>query len=451
MVNRAQVEAAGPIERARVSVRPDEVVIRGSAIRIELDTAIPPESVGGVAVAGQRANVVLRDDGRVVTVDTSSLPVGPHQLRIEELFPSNGRAADQERAVPFVVVGSMARLPEDVVVHHAARLRITDLEVERLTMDGSADAAFVDVFKAEGRTSGEPLQLAFDERGEPVDVDEQLRALEERRHRHYGKVHPTLHEAIRKTDGERIPVAVWLVVQEEVVDKPTKGIRRRPAHEVEAAERSKEVALGFVDRARDYGFEMERVDEAAPILYGSLPAEQISRLAERDEVAGIFLYETMGELDLINSIGIANSDDAQSSGVTGKAVNVAVYEDGPDNTSNLTITAQYLATPATSATRATPTASSRTSRLERRTGTLQTATSFRQQQGPRRHPLGGPGPRVHGDQPELPPHQRADHVDSVVRRHLQGLPRCTGPTRRSARRPATARPPSTSTTRGSTG
>jgi hypothetical protein len=350
MVKRAQAEAAGPVQRARVSVRPDEVVLRGSAIRVELDAAIPPESVGGVAVAGQRANVVLSDDGRVITVDTSSLPVGPHQLRIEELFPSQDQEADQKMAVAFVVVDSMARLPEDVAVHHAARLRITDLEVERLTMDGSADAPFVDVFKAEDRTSGEPLQLAFDERGERVDVDEQLRALEERRHRRYGKVHPTLHEAIRKADGERIPVAVWLVAQEEVVDKSTKGMRRRrPAHEVEAAERGKEVALRFADQARDYEFEMERVDEAAPILYGSLPAEQISLLAERDEVAGVFLYETMGELDLTNSIGIANSDDAQSSGVTGNGVNVAVYEDGPDNTSNLTITAQYSATPATSA------------------------------------------------------------------------------------------------------
>jgi hypothetical protein len=69
---------------------------------------------------------------------------------------------------------------------------------------------------------------------------------------------------------------------------------------------------------------MERVDEAAPILYGLLPAQGMRRLAEREEVAGVSLYEVAAELDLTNSIGIANSDDAESSGATGSAANVAV-------------------------------------------------------------------------------------------------------------------------------
>lgn len=348
MVKRIRAAAAGPAERAAVSIRRDEVVLRGRAIQVKLESEIAPESIGGVAVAGQRADLRLSDDRRVVTVDTSGLPVGPHELRIEELSPGEGPEA--RVAVPFLVVDSSARLGDDVVVHHAARMRITDLEVERLTMDGAAEGAFIDVFKTENRQTGEPLQLAFDERGRRVDVDKQLKALEQRRHRLYGKVHPTLYEAVRAANGDRVPVAVWLGVEEEVVDKPTKGVlRRRPAHEVEAAERGKEIASRFADQARDYAFETERVDEAAPILYGSLPADQVSRLAEREEVAGVFLYETSGEVDLTNSIGIANSDDAQSSGVTGQGVNVAVYEDGPDDTSNLSITAQFMAAPATSA------------------------------------------------------------------------------------------------------
>ena len=62
-------------------------------------------------------------------------------------------------------------------------------------------------------------------------------------------------------------------------------------------------------------------------------------------------------------MAIAQSDNVQSTlGFTGKGVNVAVYEDGPDVTTNLSITAQFLASPATSSTPATPTGSSRTSK-----------------------------------------------------------------------------------------
>ncbi|MDQ3244622.1 MAG: S8 family serine peptidase, partial [Gemmatimonadota bacterium] len=45
--------------------------------------------------------------------------------------------------------------------------------------------------------------------------------------------------------------------------------------------------------------------------------------------------------DLVNSIGIANSDDAHSLGFNGTGVNVAVWEDGPDVTTNLQIAARF--------------------------------------------------------------------------------------------------------------
>jgi hypothetical protein len=67
-------------------------------------------------------------------------------------------------------------------------------------------------------------------------------------------------------------------------------------------------------------------------------------VAERPEVAGVFLHETAGIEDLVDSIAIANSDDVHSLGFKGSGVRVAVWEDGPDVTTNLSIAASYKTT-----------------------------------------------------------------------------------------------------------
>jgi subtilisin family serine protease len=61
----------------------------------------------------------------------------------------------------------------------------------------------------------------------------------------------------------------------------------------------------------------------------------------------MFLHEPEGFVDLSNSIAIASADDAHTAGATGKGINVAVYENGPDDTSLLSITAQFRANPTT--------------------------------------------------------------------------------------------------------
>jgi subtilisin family serine protease len=55
----------------------------------------------------------------------------------------------------------------------------------------------------------------------------------------------------------------------------------------------------------------------------------------------MFLHETTGIDDLADSIAIANSDDVHALGYKGSGVKVAIWENAPDVTTNLSITARY--------------------------------------------------------------------------------------------------------------
>ena len=168
----------------------------------------------------------------------------------------------------------------------------------------------------------------------------------------YGSVHPQLFERLAHTPSdERVEVAIWLAVEPEPLpDKPTKGfVKRRSLEEVDKLERWRELGSKLADSRDRYGMEVRRVDPSAPVVYATIAAEAIPKLAARRDVAMVFAHDTEGILDLSNSIAIANSDDAHTAGFTGRGVNVAVYEDGPDVTTNLAITDQFLANPSTDA------------------------------------------------------------------------------------------------------
>ena len=331
-----------------VSIQPGEVVRRGTTITLATRTQLAEDAVPGVHVAGQRVRVALGDDARSVLVDTTDLPVGRHVLRAEGLWERRSGAVIEDTSVDFVVVDTPAPISPDLAVHHATRVRFGDLDTERLTMTTGVDGPFVDIFKAESRSGGKPVQLAFDENGDEVDLDRELAGLAERRFKTYGKLHPALHDAL--ASGRSVDVAVWLTTDApKPVEKPAKGqVRRRPDVEVEEVEHFKRLADQVADVARAHELVVQRVDEAAPVVYGRMPTDAVRKLAERDEVAAMFLLETEGLEDLTDSIAVANADDAHSAGFTGSGVNVAVYESGPDVTTNLSVTDRYTTSPSTS-------------------------------------------------------------------------------------------------------
>ncbi len=331
-----------------LNIQPGEVVMRGTTLVVTHRAPLAPDSVGGVSVPGHSPDVELGEDGRTVSVDTASLPLGRHRLQVSELAESRSGARLDDLAVDFVVVDSTAPVPGELSVHHAVRLVVGDLDVVRLPMDGKGDGSYVDVFKANHRKDGSPVQVAYDERGREVDLDEQLAELEKRRWEKYGKLHPTVHERLR--EGGQVEVMVWLAVPDlGPVEKSTRGQAKKPP---EVEERRREVFAEMAERfaAALQGNEAKlvRVDEVAPVVVVSVPASRVRALAESDLVAGVFLHQTKGIEDLTASIAIARSDAAHTAGFTGTGVRVAVYEDGPDVTTNLDIEDRYTSSPATS-------------------------------------------------------------------------------------------------------
>lgn len=338
-------------QKLELAVEPHEVVLGEPQLTVRTSSPLDPETArGALSVANVAGTVRLSRDGRTATfVPDEELPPGPHVLTVQELVTKRGKRLSERLEIPFVVAGSNAKVRSNLRVESIVRLRLDELGTQRLPLDEPADGRYVEVMKAVDRTTGKPMELAFDQRGNRVDKEAVFARLEGRRRRTYGKLHPALHAEVQR--GRRsIPVAIWVSVDEEPLpEKRERGeTKRRPsssrAHARHVAERAGRVA----DLVEEHRGREILVDPAAPVVYAQMSAQAIERLQRRKEVAAVFLHETEGILDLSNSMAIAQSDKVQSNlSITGSGVNVAVYEDGPDDTTNLSITAQFLSSPST--------------------------------------------------------------------------------------------------------
>src|SRR5262249_17865740 len=199
--------------------------------------------------------------------------------------------------------------------------------------------------------SGEPVELAFDEQGHRVEVDEILAESARRRVERFGRIHESLHGRLEQAEpGERISVAIWARLPEDVTrpDKPTERPIYEPPQEESQQDEAVARAAGRLREivAREYGDERAIADEHAPVVYATMQSDQIRGLAAHETVAGVFLHEPEGVEDLVNSMAVAHSDTVQNIiGFTGRGINVAVWEDGPDDVTELQITDQFVNNP----------------------------------------------------------------------------------------------------------
>jgi hypothetical protein len=340
-------------QKFEIGIEPYEVVLGTPRLTLRSESPLDPESArGSLTLAnGFRGTVEVSADNRTATlVPDEPLPPGPHTLTITELVTKRGSRISERRDIPFFVVDSRARVRSNLRVESIVRLRAGRLDLERIPMRDSARGRFVDVIKAVDRKTGKPTELAFDERGERVDHRELFTRIEDNRRRTYGKLHPALHARMAEKNRRRLPVAIWAAVDDEPAgEKREKGeTKRRPAGETRHRKHIADVVEAVAALAGEHGARKIRAAEAGPVVFAELSAEEIKRLQSSDDVAAIFLHETEGILDLKDSMAIAQSDKVQTNlGFSGKGVNVAVYEDGPDDTTNLSITAQFLAHPST--------------------------------------------------------------------------------------------------------
>lgn len=331
------------------NVTPNEIVFAGAAIVVESRYPLDPDSAqGGLVVRGVRGRVRLSRGGRVATWQAGkSLPPGHHTLIVDGLAAKgHRRRLGDHLEIPFFVTDSKAKVPSAVRVESMTRLRVNDLDVERLPADRSAGGRYIEVMKAANRKTGAPVRLAYDQSGRKIDADAVLARIQRKRARRFGKLHEDLHARVRKLGPRaRIAVAIWLQCEAALVPekKKERGETKAPPRQA----RSRDKAIAKTIRAFALGLEKEqrlrahRADPSAPVLYANLTRKQIETLAARREVAGVFLHETTGIEDLADSMAIANSDDVHTQGFRGSGVKVAIWENAPDVTTNLSITARF--------------------------------------------------------------------------------------------------------------
>jgi hypothetical protein len=336
-----------------VNVECNEVVLGARAVQVRAPAALDADTARAViGLSSAPTSVSLSKDKRSATLDVDGgLPPGPHTLRVGELVSARGERLSEPVEIPFFVSDSRAKVPAALRVESILRLKVDRLGTTRVSAAARPEGRYVELMKAVDRRTGKPVALAFDQRGAAIDADALFAEIQRRREKRYGKLHPTLKAAVEAAPREGpVPIAVWLALPaEERPEKRPKGATAKaPKTEAELRRRIAEAAEPMLEVLRQHGAAEPQADLHAPVVFAEIPAGRVARLEKHDGVAALFLHDRGGETDLTNSMQIAQSDTVQSSlGFTGKGVNVAVYEDGPDDTSQLSITAQFLTSPTT--------------------------------------------------------------------------------------------------------
>jgi Subtilase family len=326
-----------------------EIVFPGFVAQIVAEDPLDDQSASGsIFIRGQRGQLKLSQDGRLATwAPLAELQPGPHTLVVGELVTRKGERSAALGEVPFFLTDSVARVAPELRVESIVRLQIEKMAVTRLPADRRTSGAFIEIMKASDRRTGAPVELAFDQDGRPIDAAARLAEVAAARAKQLGKLHPSLAARMQglARPGETVEVAVWFKAQE----RPQERLRssKRLAAALPPAVVKERAEIAELTRAMAQRLEADldvkhwRADALAPVLYVTVTQAQLDRIAAMQEVAGVFLYEREGIEDLDDSIAIANSDDVHSLGFRGAAVRVAVWESGPDDTSNLSIAAFY--------------------------------------------------------------------------------------------------------------
>ncbi len=331
----------------RVSITSNEIVMGGASVEIQSPEPIDPKSAqGSIQLRENRVTVVVSDDGLTATVvglDGKPLPPGSYTLVIDQLLSAKGSLLESYRVIPFQITDSAADLGGTVQIQTMSRLSITDLETIPHSISNRPKGTFIEVIKAVDRGSGEPISLSVDQDGKAVDAEKLLAVVAKNRLEKFGCLDPVLYERIEESPEKEVRVAIWLktdAAAPRAEKSPKERSAGRPREEERAAEVAKELVGNFAERISGAAADIE-VDTEAPLLYVTMTGARLRELAQDDQVAAVFLHDAEQILDVGTSMSIANSDDVHTLGFTGAGINVAVWEDGPDQTNLLPITATF--------------------------------------------------------------------------------------------------------------
>jgi hypothetical protein len=306
----------------------------------------------GLGIPGIDGAVRLLKGGkRAVWTPAEPLAPGEYRFQVDEVVAKAGGALGTGREIPFAVVKSRARVPASVAIESMVRLRVDQQGTHRLPLFETSAGRYIEMIKGEDRRRGSAVSLAFDQNGRRVDAERLLAKVEVARAKKLGKIHEDLYQAMRDSSrNERLRVAVWLTTDTDLldVDRPTRAVKAMP-RQVKAQLQILSDATARGERLLEaVKARRVRYSRSAPVVFADVTRAELRKLEASDEVAAIFLYDARGIEDLVDSMAIANSDDVHTLGFRGSGIRVAVWEDGPDSTTNLSIAGRFQTNPATS-------------------------------------------------------------------------------------------------------
>jgi hypothetical protein len=254
---------------------------------------------------------------------------------------------------PLIAGALLRRNSTDLRIDYTVHLAIGELDTIRLLPGEPAPngTQYVQMVKAVNTETNQPVEVSFNEAGEEVDGRTLLDDVGRRRFEKYGRLHPLLYDYISNIDGDpEVPIAVWAPIDSDFTNyaKPTEVLQGPPDLEVQAVNRTLAAREIISERLAYAGASNVSSPDGVPIVYANLAASQIWNLTNADYIGVVHLDIRNGTDDLSNSIGIARSDQVHNLGYDGSGVRVAVFETGPDDTSNLQIAASFGPLPGTS-------------------------------------------------------------------------------------------------------
>lgn len=330
-----------------ITLVPDEILLTGAKVVMQTTEPVDRERVErAVGVRGLAGTLqVSRDRKRVTWTPSDTARPGWYEFAVDELTSGDKRISAGGR-IRFGLVRSVARVPANVVVESMTRVRVDRWQVQRLSLfDDRPQGKFVELMKTSDRKTGKPRTMAFDSSGERVDPDAMMADILSARVKRFGKLDEDLDRVLRRaSDDEKVSVAIWAQADDvlEPGDKSPEAVEDARAKEVadRVGTAVREATAALREDLSKSGIEA-RADELAPVVYARLDKAAIRRLQENPRIAGIFLYDPRGFDDLDDSIAIANSDDVHALGARGRGIRVAVWERGPDSTTNLAIAGTF--------------------------------------------------------------------------------------------------------------
>lgn len=344
-----------------LSFTPGEIVAPGTLLEITSDRAVDPRSAQGAlrvrpargAWLGTDVRTAKRD--RVVQIATDGLPPGAYELAIGELLDTKGGRIAEPVTVGFIVGALVGAVPPQLRIDHAVHLSIGELGVTRLEPGATAadDEQYVELVKAVHRENGAAVDLAFGADGVEVDATDLLAAVDKRRSDRFGSMHETLWRHLETVpDDAKVDVVIWPRMQDDPTDfeKPSDRRSEQPHPvEVERLALTRRSASNLARRLTRLGAQvLDRADDGVPLLRATLTAAQVRDLAKSDAVGALFIDDRSAITDLADSIAVARSDRAHNLGFDGTGIRVAVFEDGPSNTTNLALAGRFTTTPSAS-------------------------------------------------------------------------------------------------------